>query len=71
MEQLIKFLKTKQGSIALSIILGLGIASLFRQACKEPDCIVVKSYDPETVRKTTYRNNGKCYRFDPFVVKCS
>ena len=39
MANLGKFVHTKTGKIIMSIILGLGLASLFRKVCKNYDCI--------------------------------
>ena len=39
MANLGKFVHTKTGKTIMSIILGLGFASLFRKVCKEYNCI--------------------------------
>lgn len=48
-------------SIIISIIWGLGVASLFRKICTNNKCIVVKSKNV----KSYYKNNdtNKCYKF--------
>ena len=38
-----KFLKTNAAKIAISILWGLGLACIFRTACKGRDCIVYKA----------------------------
>ena len=40
------FLKTPAGKIAVSILWGLGLACIFRKACKGRDCIVFKAPSP-------------------------
>ena len=35
-----KFVHTQTGKIIMSILLGFGLASLFRRVCKNKDCII-------------------------------
>ena len=35
-----KFLHTKSGKIFMSLLLGFGLASLFRKMCKDRNCII-------------------------------
>ena len=65
-----RILKSREGIVIISIIWGFGIASLFRRVCRENNCIIVKGPNSDNVRKTIYRNRKKCYRFNPYVVKC-
>ncbi len=64
------FLKSRTGIVIVSIIWGLGIASLFRRVCVNNNCIVIRGPNSDDVRETIYRNRRKCYRFNPYVVKC-
>jgi hypothetical protein len=54
----------------LSIILGLGLATLFRKVCKGRNCMVFKGPPMKEVEKTIYKNNDKCYQFVYENVKC-
>lgn len=63
-------LKSKQGVIVVSIILGLGLASLFRQVCKGPHCVVVKGPNPEEINNYFYKVSGECYKYQPNIVDC-
>ena len=54
----------------LSIILGLGLATLFRKVCKGRNCMVFKGPPMKEVEKTIYKNNDKCYQFNYENVKC-
>tara|TARA_A100001011_G_C14033865_1_gene724831 strand:+ start:202 stop:483 length:282 start_codon:yes stop_codon:yes gene_type:complete len=54
----------------LSIILGLGLATLFRKVCKGRNCMVFKGPSMKEVEKTTYKKNDKCYQFNYENVKC-
>ena len=43
MSKLKKLLYSKTGNIIISILLGLGLASLFRFSCKNNNCIIFKA----------------------------
>jgi hypothetical protein len=65
------FLKTPAGKIAVSILWGLGLACIFRKACKGRDCIVFKAPSPEIVQKKTYLFNDKCYKYTTMGTQCT
>jgi hypothetical protein len=64
------FLKTNFGGILLSIILGLGLAALFRQACKGDNCIVVNGPKVSEVQKYYYKLDDDCFKYTPYATKC-
>ncbi len=66
---LTKFINSEQGSVIISVILGLGLASLFRTVCKDGKCIVYKS-DASNIQKNLYKLEGKCYKYNPTIVPC-
>jgi hypothetical protein len=65
-----KLLNTKTGSIVVSIILGLGLAALFRRACKNNSCIVIKGPKMEDVNNFYYKINHECYKYKPVISEC-
>ena len=48
------------GKFIISIILGLGIAALFRKVCNDRDCIVIKGPDVNETEKSIFAIDGKC-----------
>ena len=64
------FLSSKKGKIIISIIWGLGLATLFRKVCKGRNCIVIKGPDPKELENNIYNFDGKCYTFDSTVTAC-
>lgn len=54
----------------MSIILGLGLAALFRKACKNNQCIVIKGPNAEEVNKFFYKVNDDCYKYSPVFTEC-
>ena len=65
-----RLLKTDFGSKLLSIIMGLGLATLFRKVCKGRNCMIFKGPPMEEVQKTVYKKNDKCYQFNYENVDC-
>lgn len=59
------------GKIIFSIILGIGIASLFRKSCKgEEKCIDFKAPPLDNIVKNTYQHNNECYNFKYSSITC-
>ena len=65
-----KFIHTPQGRIVMSIILGIGLASLFRAACTGKGCRIEKAPPLEEIEDKTFRYNDKCYVMTKSAVKC-
>jgi hypothetical protein len=67
-----KFLHSKTGKVLVSILLGLGLASLLKTTCKDKNCIIVHGAPVGTIRDTVYQAPGYegCIRYDIIPVKC-
>lgn len=66
-----KFINSKTGKTISSVILGIGLATLFYSACKGKNCHFY--YAPplkETVDKT-FTHNNKCFKYKTETVSCS
>jgi hypothetical protein len=57
------------GSIIVSIILGFGLACLFKQTCTGDQCIIIKSPPIDTTK--IYGFDNKCYKYKSAASKCS
>jgi hypothetical protein len=64
-------LKSKSGSVIISVILGLGLAALFRKACNDNKCIVIKGPNVEEIKQNYYKVNDDCYKYEPVFSECS
>jgi len=69
---MLSFLETNVGTIIISIILGLGLATLFKRACKGNKCIVINSPSKEKVddKLFQYKGDKTCYKYDSYITKC-
>lgn len=65
-----RLLHTETGRIFISIVLGLGIASLFRKACKNRSCIVFRAPPLKDLEHSVYQLDDKCYEYKSKAVKC-
>jgi hypothetical protein len=65
-----ELLNSKIGQIIFSIILGLGLATLFRKACKDNKCVVIQGPLPESIINDYYKVNGSCVKYEPVFVEC-
>lgn len=61
---------TELGKQIISIILGIGLASLFRKTCENRSCIVFKGPSINEIHKNNYKYGDKCYSFKEQSVKC-
>ena len=43
--------------------MGFGISFLFRKACLNKNCVVIKGPNPKEVAKSTYKHEGRCYQY--------
>ena len=58
------------GKIFISVLLGLGLATLFRKVCKNRDCIVFHAPDIKKIKNQVFKFDNKCYVFKEKIVKC-
>lgn len=68
---MMKLLHTENGRYAISFILGMGLASLFRKICKDRNCLIFKAPPLNEVTSNTYAYGDKCYTFKEKLTKCN
>lgn len=69
MIQFSKFFRSETGVKLLSIMLGLGIAGLFKMSCDSRSCLVFKGPQFEESNKTIKVNND-CYKVSENIIDC-
>ena len=62
--------KSKLGRQLVSIILGFGLASLFRKVCKGTNCYVIRGPKISEVAGKLYRLDDRCYTYKPLSSLC-
>ena len=64
-----KFMTSRSGVIIMSIILGLGLSTLFRMSCNSRSCIVYTA--PDFSKKKIIKYNDKCYKPEEKIETCN
>ena len=58
------------GKTIISVIVGLGIAALFRKVCNDRSCIIIKGPPIESVTNNVFALDGKCYKYKAKSTSC-
>lgn len=66
-----RLLHTKMGVIVISIVLGLGLATIFRKVCTDKNCIIFKGPIISDVVDKTYKHGEKCYKYTINSTTCN
>ena len=66
-----RLLYSKIGQIIISMLLGLGLASMFRKACTKRNCIKFTGPSVGDVKDKIYKFNDKCYSFTTRAESCN
>ena len=66
-----RLLYSKYSHILISIILGFGLATIFRKVCKKRNCIVFKAPPLKDIDEKVYKFNDKCYKYNYNNVSCN
>ena len=64
-----KFIHSHTGKVLSSIILGIGLVSLFKATCKGKNCII--NMAPPDIENNIYKHDNKCYTYTTNTVKCN
>lgn len=63
---------SEKGKIIISIILGFGIATLFRKSCTDSNGNnTCSNYQIKSPHEATFEYDGKCYTIQKYKSKCN
>ena len=62
-------LQTKTGGVIISVILGLGLSTLFAKSCGK-NCTVIKPVDPSQMVGKSFKYDNQCVKFVPEYSPC-
>jgi len=65
-----RLLHSKYSNVVIAIILGFGLSTLFRRACKKRDCIIFKAHDSEKINGKIFKHNDKCFEYKTTSITC-
>lgn len=66
-----KLIHSKYGKILLSIILGIGLASLFNISCNNRSCYRYITPDTSKIEQGIWLYNNQCYKYKPKIKTCN
>ena len=58
------------GRYVISILLGLGLATLFRKVCNDRSCLVFHAPHINKIKGQVFDFDGKCYTFEEKAERC-
>ena len=58
------------GKIIISILLGLGLSTIFRRVCNDRNCLIFKAPTMDKIDDKIYRFDGECYKYKANAIKC-
>ncbi len=65
-----KFINSQNGKYIMSIILGFGLATLFRQICIGKDCLRFYAPPLKEIDDQIYKFDDKCFNLHKNAVNC-
>jgi|TARA_B110000967_G_C18838393_1_gene538030 hypothetical protein len=54
----------------LSLLLGIGLATLFRKACNSRNCLIFRAPTIDKIKNQVFKYNEKCYTFKEEAQSC-
>lgn len=66
-----KFFHSNTGKCLMSVLLGFGLATLFRKTCIGDKCKIYKAPPLEEIDDKIYKFDNKCYKMEKKAVSCN
>jgi hypothetical protein len=66
-----RLLTTQTGIFFISVLLGLGLATLFRKVCNDKNCIVFNGPILNEVEGKIFEEDGECYTYTLTKEACN
>jgi hypothetical protein len=66
-----RLFSTDIGRGIVSILLGLGLATMFRQACNGRDCLIFHGPIISEIDGKIFKHNDKCYKYTASSTTCN
>jgi len=66
-----RLLNTYIGQTLISILLGLGLATMFREVCEGKNCIIFNGPVISEIDGKTYKYDEFCYKYELASVSCN
>jgi hypothetical protein len=70
MKSVEEFLNTPGIPTFISLILGIGVAAMFRPLCNGPDCLVIRGPPVNDIRGSVFQFGKQCVEFKTKPIAC-
>ena len=71
MKSIKTILNSERGKILFSILLGFGLATLFRKSCESSNCLIFKIPDLNKIDNKIFKFDDKCFKFQTESISCN
>jgi hypothetical protein len=68
--ELKRFFHTESGKVIISILLGLGLATLFKRSCEGGNCLSFTAPTMDDIKKKTYKYGENCFKYEVSSTVC-
>ena len=68
--QLQRLLYSDAGRNIISVLLGIGLATLFQKVCKDKDCVIFNGPVISEIDGKIFQHGDKCYKYDITSSSC-
>jgi hypothetical protein len=68
--ELKRFFHTESGKVIISLLHGLGLATLFKRTCQGKNCIEFKAPSLEDIKKKKYKYGEQCFQYAMNSTSC-
>lgn len=66
-----RILHSTLGVYIISLILGLGLATLFKKSCNNDRCRIFRAPHPKKINEKLLRFDEKCYKYEFNAGRCN
>ncbi len=66
-----RLLNTDMGQVLISILLGLGLATMFRQVCEGKNCLIFNGPVINEIDGKIYKFGEYCHKYNLNAVSCN
>ncbi len=70
-QNIMKLMYTDNGKLIISLILGIGLASIFRKVCDNRSCLIFHAPPMDKLSNQVYKHGESCYKFKEESVECN
>ena len=60
-----------RSKVVIALLLGFGLSTFFRKACKDKECMNFKAPAMDKINGKIFEYNTKCYRFESSPQDCN